>query len=223
MDTQHTPDASWFEPLFDANCAIEAAVPALVDDQLFPEERAFIQKAVPKRRAEFGTARLCARRALAQLGIAPSALVPEQDRAPRWPTGISGSISHTQGCCAVVVARSAHYRSLGLDVEQDKTLAPELREMICTAHERRVLGSRVAQDAMLYFAAKEAFYKCQYPLTQLFLDFLDVELEVDLVRGTFQARVLKAIDGKPAWIDRLPGRFIRRNGLWLCGVTLSAE
>jgi 4'-phosphopantetheinyl transferase EntD len=223
MDTRHAPDASWFQPLFDANCAIEAAAPTLVDDQLFPEERAFIQKAVPKRRAEFGTARLCARRALARLGIAPCALLPEEDRAPRWPSGVAGSISHTQGCCAVVVARSAHQRSLGLDVEQDKTLAPELRAMICTARERRVLGSREAQDAMLYFAAKEAFYKCQYPLTRLFLDFLDVELEVDFTRGTFQARVLKAIDAKPAWIDRLPGRFIRQNGLWLCGVTLSAE
>ena len=121
------------------------------------------------------------------------------------------------------MARSAQQRSLGLDVEQDKTLAPDLREMICTPCERRVLAARDAQDAMLYFAAKEAFYKCQYPLTRLFLDFLDVELDVDFARGTFQARVFKAIEDKPAWIDELPGRFVRRNGLWLCGVTLRAE
>jgi 4'-phosphopantetheinyl transferase EntD len=209
------------QPLFGAHCFTEEAVPALMDAELFAEERAFISRAVPKRRAEFGTARVCARRALARMGIAPLALVPEDDRAPRWPTGTVGSISHTHGYCAVVVTQSAHYVSVGLDVEQDRELAPDLLAMICTAREREILATR-PQDALLYFAAKEAFYKCQYPLTKTFLDFQDVELDVDFAGGTFRSRVLKRLEARPRWLDHMPGRFIRSSGLWLCGVTLDA-
>jgi 4'-phosphopantetheinyl transferase EntD len=217
--TQPEPKDTLIQPLFGAHCFTEEAVPALVDAELFTEERAFISRAVPKRRAEFGTARVCARRALARMGIAPMALVPAEDRAPRWPTGIVGSISHTHGYCAVVVAQSAHCISVGLDVEQDRELAPDLLAMICTARERQMLTT-CPQHALLYFAAKEAFYKCQYPLTKTFLDFQDVELEVDFARGTFRSTVIKPLDARPHWLNRMPGRFIRRNGLWLCGVTL---
>jgi 4'-phosphopantetheinyl transferase EntD len=207
------------QPLFDLRCVTEEAVPALVDEELFAEEQAFISRAVPKRRAEFGTARVCARRALARMGIAPVALVPEDDRAPRWPTGVVGSISHTHGYCAVVVAQSAHYASVGLDAEQDRELAPDLVNLICTARERHVLRAN-PEAAVLYFAAKEAFYKCQYPLTKTFLDFQDVELDVDFSQGTFRSTVIKPFPARPDWIDHMPGRFIRSDGLWLCSVTL---
>ena len=206
-------------PLFDADCAVVEAVPRLVDEALFPEERAFIARAVDKRRAEFGSARLCARQALSQLGAAAVALVPGADRAPVWPVGVVGSITHTQGYCGVVVARAERHASLGLDAEQDRPLAPELIEMICTPAERTHGDSR---DAILYFAAKEAFYKCQYPLTRQYLDFQDVELELDAQRGEFRARVLRPLPDRPAWLDVLHGKILRQAGLVLCGVSLPA-
>lgn len=206
-------------PLFAADCVVVEAVPQLVDEALFAEERAFIARAVDKRRAEFGSARLCAREALAQLGAAPVALVPSADRAPVWPAGVVGSITHTQGYCGVVVARAERHASLGLDAEQDRPLAPELIEMICTPAER---ARSAARDAILYFAAKEAFYKCQYPLTRQYLDFLDVELELDAQRGEFRAHVLRDLPARPAWLDRLRGKILRRDGLVLCGVSLPA-
>ena len=217
------PSETLIAPLFGPGCVTEAAAPCLVDQQLFPDEQAHIQRAVPKRRAEFGTARVCARRALARLGVAATSLVPMEDRAPRWPPGIVGSIAHTHDYCAVVVANAQRFRSLGLDVEVDKPLTPEIVRMVCTERERRTLGERSARDAIVYFAAKEAFYKCQYPLTKRFLDFQDVELAVDFARGCFESRVLAPFAAKPAWLDRLPGRFTRREGLVLCGVTLGAE
>jgi 4'-phosphopantetheinyl transferase EntD len=39
--------------------------------------------------------------------------------------------------------------------------------------------------AKILFSAKEAFYKCQYTVTERFLDFTDVELSIDLQRGSF--------------------------------------
>jgi 4'-phosphopantetheinyl transferase EntD len=202
--------------LLPASCVVEEAVPQLYDAELFPEERASIAKAVEKRRAEFGTARVCARRALARLGHAPMPLVPNKDRSPVWPGGVVGSITHTRGYCAVAVAQDSAFVSLGVDAEQDKTLTPDLIEMICTPRERVQLFER---DAVVYFAAKEAFYKCQYPLTQQFLGFQDVELDLDLVSGTFGARIIKNDVDKPVWLAQLRGRFLREHGLVLCSMT----
>lgn len=204
--------------LLDARCVLEEAVPQLHDAELFPEERAQLANAVEKRRAEFGTARVCARRALARLGFEPMPLVPNKDRSPVWPAGVVGSITHTRGYCAVVVARDSALVSVGIDAEQDKTLTPDLIEMICTPAERAGLLDR---DAVVYFAAKEAFYKCQYPLTQKFLGFQDVELDVDLTRGTFAARIIKADVDKPAWLAQLRGSFLREQGLVLCAMSLA--
>lgn len=199
-------------------CVVEEAAPALVDEELYPEELAHLAQSVPKRRAEFGTARVCARRALARLGIAPMALVPSPDRSPRWPEGVVGSITHTQGYCAVAVARSAQLQSLGVDAEVDKPLGQDIVEMICTPGERRTVQAR---DAVVYFAAKEAFYKCQYPLTRQFLDFQDVELELSLSARTFRVRILKPLPRAAAELSAVVGRFVREQGLVVCGMGLS--
>jgi 4'-phosphopantetheinyl transferase EntD len=210
------PAATQLAQVFGERCVVEEAVPALHDDELFPEELACLAKAVDKRRAEFGTARVCARRALGRLGFAPMPLVPNRDRSPVWPAGVVGSITHTRGYCAVVVAQDSAFISLGVDAEQDKTLTPDLIEMICTPAERESLFER---DAVVYFAAKEAFYKCQYPLTQKFLGFQDVELDLDLAAGSFSARIIKEDADKPAWLPQLRGRILREHGLVLCAMT----
>jgi len=218
--TLQRPAATRLLELFGPGVIAEEAVPQLHDAELFPEERACLANAVEKRRAEFGTARVCARRALAQLGFPPQPLVPNKDRSPIWPEGVVGSITHTRGYCAVIVAQSSVHTSLGVDAEQDKALTPDLIEMICTPREREHLDDR---DAVIFFAAKEAFYKCQYPLTQKYLGFQDVELDVDFERGTFAARIIKRDLGmeKPAWLSQLRGRFVREHGLVLCGMSLA--
>ena len=50
--------------------------------------------------------------------------------------------------------------------------------------------------ATLIFAAKEAFYKCQYPLTAEWLNFNDVTVEVPTwgaARGVFTVRANRSI------------------------------
>jgi 4'-phosphopantetheinyl transferase EntD len=211
-------------PLFrSAAITVESAI-SLVDEQLLPEEKAYLRNAVPKRRAEFATARVCAREALARMGFPPTPLLPGPDRAPVWPAGVVGSISHTNGRCGVVLDRSPPVRSVGLDIETARPLDDGVLAIILTEKERDWLFAENAARsdlAVLFFCAKEAYYKCQYPLTRSYLGFKDVEITVDRESGRFEARLLK--EGLPAAVARLEGRFRWEAGTVACGVELGAS
>ena len=59
-------------------------------------EAASIVDAVPKRRREFATARALAREGLERFfGLHDFNLLNDKDRAPIWPQGIAGSLSHS--------------------------------------------------------------------------------------------------------------------------------
>ncbi|WP_035644282.1 4'-phosphopantetheinyl transferase [Bradyrhizobium sp. ORS 285] len=211
------------ETLFRCPVAVEASGLSPAEMGLFPEERAFIQAAVPKRRAEFATARILARKALGALGAAPIPLVPGPDRAPTWPRGFTGSISHCDNFCAVVVARSTDLISVGLDVENRRELDRAMQDLVLTPAERQWVATQREELRptlpILIFSAKEAYYKCQYPVTSGFLDFQDVELAIDWASGTYTARVLK-----PAWpaaVACLSGRFLIDDDRVGCGVELA--
>lgn len=206
--------------------AVEVATPTVVKDQLFPDEQQHIARAVAKRQAEFGTARVCARRALARIGIAPCSLVPHQDRSPRWPSDVKGSISHTQGCCVVAVTRSPDVIALGVDIEEDTPLQRDLVPAICTPDEQRWVD-RFDQETRgwlgkLLFSAKEAFYKCQYPLTRTIIDFHDVQLSVDLAAGAFS--VANVRPNGPSWdhVRRVTGKFRRDSRFIVTTAVLTA-
>jgi 4'-phosphopantetheinyl transferase EntD len=145
---------------------------------LHPEEALSVAKAVPKRVGEFAAGRLCARLALAQFGITGFVLKMAPDRAPVWPNSMVGSITHTQGFGAAVVAERRRFGSLGLDVEAAGGVKRELWRHICVPAEADWLES-LPEDARacaatLVFSAKEAFYKCQYPLTGERMRFADL-------------------------------------------------
>jgi 4'-phosphopantetheinyl transferase EntD len=212
------------EELFDCRVAVAQAVPTDVTDALYPEELALVAAAVPKRRAEFATGRACARRALAALGVTACPVLRDRDRAPIWPAGVVGSITHTDGYCAVVVARTEDARSVGLDAERDLPFERALEATVFTPAERRWLDAHSPEErdrlATLLFSSKEAFYKCQHPITNAALDFLDVELVVQLDEGRF--RVGRILPAGADWsrVHGARGRFRREGGLIVTGVSL---
>jgi len=71
---------------------------------LLPEERQSCSGFGSKRLEEFAAGRVCARRALAELGIIGFPLPADDDRRPCWPRDVAGSITHTTGFCGAVVA-----------------------------------------------------------------------------------------------------------------------
>jgi 4'-phosphopantetheinyl transferase EntD len=192
-------------------------------DTLLGAEREAVIGAVAKRIHEFAGGRACARAALSQLGYDAVALPVGTDRAPRWPLGVAGSITHTAGFCAAVVARSAQIRSLGLDAEPAASVKPHLWRRICTAEELALLESQDAPSALgtatLMFSAKEAFYKCQHALTAQWLDFSDVRvsLEPDDHFKIWPTQSLLIAEQCPGpW----RGRYLRERGLVVTGVCI---
>ena len=185
--------------LFGNEVVAVAAEPSLDSlSQLYPDELAIVERVIDTRKAEFATARVLGRRALRELGVVAKSLCPHPDRSPRWPEGIVGSITHTAGYCAVAVARTSKLRAIGLDVEQRAPLKAKIISMICCEAEADWISSNESsvQDQLtkLLFSAKEAFYKCQYPLTKTMLDFRDVELQFDDAKGEFRVIALRRVD-----------------------------
>jgi 4'-phosphopantetheinyl transferase EntD len=149
---------------------------------LLPVESAGLGRAVQTRVQEFAAGRSCARLALAQFGIHDCALPARSDRQPAWPSSMVGSITHTAGLCAAVVGEAARFAGLGLDCEVVGDVEPELWPKICVPREivwlRSLPTEEQARASALIFAAKEAFYKCQYPAVGEFLSFHDIRLGI---------------------------------------------
>jgi 4'-phosphopantetheinyl transferase EntD len=175
--------------------ALEAAVRALLPegcgcasaDPRAPAEGLLPGEAIPgieKRQREFAAGRRAARQALGQIGL-PSAAIPAgADRAPLWPDGVAGSITHSAtACLAVVTARPL---LIGLDMEPDSALSPELWQTVLRPSEAAQLAGD-GHQAMAIFCAKEAAYKAQFPRSRTLFDFqvLDVVLSSDRFTATF--------------------------------------
>jgi enterobactin synthetase component D len=125
-----------------------------------------------KRRVEVLAGRWCAREALRALGVpeadAPLGMGPS--RAPQWPPGVVGSITHTQGFAAAAVADAQALRGVGIDseerfsAERARRLDGHLAHPGEVAALARALGLEEAVAATLVFSVKESVFKCLHPL-----------------------------------------------------------
>ncbi|WP_408642442.1 4'-phosphopantetheinyl transferase family protein [Sinorhizobium chiapasense] len=111
------------------------------------------------------------------------------DRAPLWPFGVVGSISHSLSECGAVAGRSSSVLALGLDIEDDEPLGADLLPIICTPTEMERSGSSSRFGPKLIFVIKEAVYKSSAPSTGAFLDFQDVCVRTNDESGSFEAEI----------------------------------
>lgn len=189
---------------------------------LLPPEQQSLLRAVPKRISEFAAGRACARAALAQLGYGEVALPMGADRAPCWPSGATGSITHTHGYCAAVVAATTSIRALGLDAEPETSVKPHLWRRICTPEELAVLhtqeATQAAATATLIFSAKEAFYKCQHTLTGEWLGFTDIS--VDIESDGFSVRPTRSLQIADLCPGPWRGGYLHERGLVITGLCI---
>lgn len=118
-----------------------------------------LRHAVAKRRSEYLAGRACA--ALALRALHAPETVGRHGRAPVWPDGIAGSITHTDSRVIAVAAR--HLAGIGVDAEPLMTAqtVAEVGHLLLSPddHAARPDGMDPARFCTLVFSAKEATYK----------------------------------------------------------------
>jgi 4'-phosphopantetheinyl transferase EntD len=157
----------------------------------YPKELKHLTKAVPRRRNEFIAGRRCARAALARIGVEPCKLTPDENRAPRWPVGVVGSISHSIGLCCAVTAHSDEIACLGVDLETTTRMSPGVVKRVTHPLEADYVGGDQVLGSLI-FSAKEAFFKAQFATWKAWPNFNDLAFHVDT--STSQLKVISVAD-----------------------------
>lgn len=182
-----------------------------IEGELLGDEIAAVANAVPSRVEEFQLGRNCARRALSHIG-APLGPIPVADsRAPAWPKGVVGSITHTGFYCAAAVAWASEFCAVGIDAADNRPLPEDILEQITSRaeqiwirkHMASAQGHQVAADSLI-FSIKESIYKAWNPMTGAWLGFEDAFVVVDPGSRTFVAELNKESAKFPS---RVSGEF----------------
>jgi len=200
-----------------------AADPALAH----PDEVRSCAGFAAKRTKDFLAGRACARHALHAFGIEGFALGSNPDRSASWPAGFAGSLTHTAGFSAAVVAPQTAVTGIGIDAEIVSSVSIDLWPSILTPAEYAVAATwspeRRQRYAAVVFSAKESFYKCQSPLTGAWLDFLDVVVNVRFDTNTDTSGRFSiappAACGRTFAARPLTGRFRIEDDLVVTGIT----
>ncbi len=163
-----------------------------------------ISGSAPVRRRGFLSGRAAALLALSRHGIAaPDPIGIAGHRGPVWPHDVVGSITHTAGVAAAVVASASAFRGIGLDVEPRMTTAV-VAEVAPSVASEFLAGTvslsddGAARDDIVtaIFSAKESLFKCLRPLVDDFFDFSDARmLALHLAAGHGRLRVERDLGG----------------------------
>jgi 4'-phosphopantetheinyl transferase EntD len=164
---------------------------------------------------EFESGRAYAKRALGMLGIDNVDLPIGPNRSPVWPAGIVGSITHARcgndGMYAAAIARADTVLAVGIDLEIEDSLTPDVWSYVLTQRElERILVLRVgirSKELQCIWGAKEAAAKA---VTQRF-EPSEIEIDRDPESGEFVAEFLDSsrsnwrsrVLGQTAYLDRL--------------------
>ncbi len=165
------PDlAARLHAILPAHVAVAAADPAARHPDIGPPG------AVPQRRAEFAAGRAAATTAMQAMGFPATPIPIGPDRAPIWPPGISGSITHTRTAALAAVTRTPAL--IGIDLEPDDAVTPAMWDAVFLPTERALIDAAAdpTRIATLIFCAKEATYKAQFPLTRALFGFDRIEI-----------------------------------------------
>ncbi|MDI2591438.1 4'-phosphopantetheinyl transferase superfamily protein [Pseudomonas sp. N3-W] len=189
---------------------------------------ASIQRSVAKRQAEFLAGRVCARAALQQLEGLNFIPAIGDDRAPVWPSHISGSITHSTGRAAAIVAHKTQWRGLGMDLENllDHDRAERLAGEILTQPEMQRMAAaerdQLAQWVTLTFSVKESLFKALYPIVQKRFYFEHAEMLEWTEGGEVRLRLLTDLSSEWCSGTELDAQFAVQDGQLLSLVSIKA-
>lgn len=152
-----------FSALMPDGVAVAEAGPVDWHCPVDPLEEEIIKAACTKRSREFRAGRACARRAVCEIGVGLRPIGRASDGRAVWPRGVVGSITHSDGFCAAVAARSSEFVGLGIDVEMRGRLEIKSLASIACEGECGVIDGVRIYDAVdwvtVLFSIKESVYK----------------------------------------------------------------
>ena len=165
------------------------------EGRLFHVEQEAIRHAIPARQREFRAGRAAVRKAQAALGLVAGAVPMGRDRAPVWPAGQCGSISHAGNTCIAVVSDDPAIKALGLDIEERMPLPDDILGTVLNPDEQRWINQQPNPGllARLFFSAKECAYKAQYPLSGQLFGFDTIAITANPPQGVFEARFTRPV------------------------------
>jgi enterobactin synthetase component D len=149
-------------------------------------------RASPRRKAEFVAGRRCAVAAIRDLIGSDLSPGVGEDRAPIWPEGVVGAISHSHGRAIALAGYSHRFCGIGVDIERLLTgdAARDIALQALTPRERQSLGSAVDPFMVsLIFSAKESLFKALYPSVRRFFPFEAAELSACQEAGSISLRL----------------------------------
>jgi 4'-phosphopantetheinyl transferase EntD len=136
---------------------LDCGQPVTISD----EEWGCLGDAGPIRRREFALGRYCAHEALKHFGAREEIITRGHRGAPVWPPGIAGSITHTRGYAAALVAPKKFL--VGVDAERVTDISENVARHLFLAEERTWLAgfNDKARNIVstVIFSAKESYYK----------------------------------------------------------------
>lgn len=182
-----------------------------------------LRRAAPRRMETYWAGRLCAYRAMRDLGL--MADIPRGTQGePVWPSTLSGSITHTDMVAYAAVCPRRKSFGIGIDTERYPTneVVQVVRDGVLTDDERRLL-QRSHHDATLLctviFSAKEAVYKAIFPKLRRFVDFTEIEaVDLDLDTGCISMRPTRTSRLRPEDVPNSAYFHSDRRGMVHCSV-----
>ena len=178
FNLDNLPNLNIYQCIFDVT-----AFDSILFQQLSIHYPKNIQSAVIKRKSEFLAGRYCAKKALAEYNINDYTIYALKNRAPSWPKGYIGSISHTSDSAYSIVTKDTEYSGIGIDAEYilSKQQIIDIRKIITTDSEfnfinESLLNINITFTLILIFSAKESLFKALNPIVDIFFDFLAVKI-----------------------------------------------
>ncbi|HTV87183.1 MAG TPA: 4'-phosphopantetheinyl transferase superfamily protein [Dyella sp.] len=162
---------------------------------------ASVARAVLKRKAEYLAGRRVALQALRKAGIETSDMGIGLMGAPNWPSGYTGSITHSENMAVAVAMPASEVQGVGIDLEKFASAhaISAIQQVVLSPAEMDALypltlhfGPPAA--ATIAFSAKESFYKATAALVGRIFDFSAVRITsacTDL--GVIEARVAETL------------------------------
>ncbi|WP_052690036.1 4'-phosphopantetheinyl transferase superfamily protein [Xanthomonas sp. GPE 39] len=164
-----------------------------------------IARSVRKRQAEFLFGRLAARLALQEVlgpAQAQADIAIGATRAPCWPAGSLGSISHCDDYAAAIAVAANTRQGVGIDLE--RMIAPSARAALLSiaidadeaARLAKAADAQWSHDLLLtaLFSAKESLFKAAYGAVGRYFDFSAARLcDIDLARQRLHLRLTETL------------------------------